>query len=65
MIDFYPEVIKGYCKDTGDVSFVLEAFDEYAALLTIEKEIVTVDSWQEISKAITDALVSMKLKQNG
>jgi citrate lyase gamma subunit len=60
-IECVPVRFEGSDKETGDLLFTVEAFDEYAANVEI-KSVVDVTLWAEISKEISKALLAMELK---
>jgi hypothetical protein len=61
MIECVPVKFEGSDKETGDLLFTVEAFDEYAAIVEI-KGMVDVALWGEISVEISKALMAMGLK---
>lgn len=61
MIKFFPTRVLGLDEYTGSEWFVLDADDGTCASLEIK---IAIDnkSWPEVSKAITEALKQMNLK---
>jgi len=61
MIRLEPEKISAY-DDDGDPVFYVQCFDEYVADVKLIRTGHTVESWQEMAEAITEALKRLELK---
>jgi len=59
-INVYPTTIEAVNKKYGYTVFTLEAFDEAAATLKVDC-CINASDWDDISKAIKEALIMMKL----
>jgi hypothetical protein len=57
-----PVKIEAYDDELEQHSFTVECFDECTAVVTLFQKCHNVDSWQEISAAITTALERLELK---
>ena len=57
-----PVKIEAYDDKLEDHAFTVECFDECSAIVTLFQKCHTVDSWQEMSAAITEALKRLELK---
>ena len=56
-----PVKIEAY-DDANECVFSVECFDDCAATIKLHEATHTVESWQEIAEAITEALKRLELK---
>lgn len=57
-----PVKIEAYDDELQQHAFTVECFDETMATVTLFQQCHSVDSWSEISAAITEALRRLELK---
>jgi len=62
MIEVFPVKFEGYdtTLETPLLVFTIEGFDEGSATIKMET-VVTLEAWDELSKAVNQALIDMKL----
>jgi len=61
IIRLEPVKIEAY-DESNDCVYSVECFDECSATITLHETTHTVESWEEISASITDALRRLELK---
>ena len=62
MIRLEPVKIEAYDDELQQHSFTVECFDDSAAIVPLFQKCHTVESWEEMAAAITEALKRLELK---
>lgn len=62
MIRLEPVKIEAYDDELGEHVFTVECFDECVATVKLVQSGHTVESWQEMAEAISEALKRLELK---